>query len=167
MARFHSLIIIGSCVLASGCIPRGAATPETPSINQPRIEAELDTVFNEVSIWEMRPVAANSQTVMDGAYVVQPGDTLRGIGEQTGAGSEALARVNALMPPFVIHPGQNLIVPGGRYHRVSGGETGIAIARAYGIDWAQIIARNGLEEPFTLRVGQRLALPEQKIIAPG
>src|SRR3546814_485152 len=49
--------------------------------------------------------------------------------------------------------------PGGRYHLVSDGETGIAIARAYSIPWGDVVDLNGLEEPFILRRGQRLLLP--------
>lgn len=48
---------------------------------------------------------------------------------------------------------------GRRFHAVSAGDTGIAIARAYGIPWASIVAANSLTEPFILHVGQRLLLP--------
>ena len=159
MRRLQTILVLGSCVLVTACIPRGIAPQEAPPVSLPRLETDIDTLFNEVPIWEMRPVAANSRVINSSEYIVQHGDTLRGIGEQTGAGSEALARANAIEAPFVIRPGQRLIVPGGQYHRVSGGETGIAIARAYQVGWGEIIALNGLEEPFTLRVGQRLALP--------
>ncbi|WP_235927756.1 M23 family metallopeptidase, partial [Sandarakinorhabdus rubra] len=48
--------------------------------------------------------------------------------------------------------------PQGRFHVVKSGETGIAIAQAYGLPWREIIALNNLQEPFLLRVGQRLRL---------
>ncbi len=50
-------------------------------------------------------------------------------------------------------------VPGGRLHTVKPGETGIAIARAYGVDWGKVAAANGLKPPYTLEVGMRLLLP--------
>ncbi len=53
-----------------------------------------------------------------------------------------------------------LVVDGKRYHRVSAGETGIAIARAYGIPWSRLVEANQLVEPFTIKVGQRLLLPD-------
>src|SRR3546814_5741783 len=62
---------------------------------------------------------------------------------------------------LVIYPGQRLRVPGGRYHLVSDGETGTAIARAYSIPWGDVVDLNGLEEPFILRRGQRLLLPSE------
>jgi murein DD-endopeptidase MepM/ murein hydrolase activator NlpD len=52
-----------------------------------------------------------------------------------------------------------ITTPQGRFHVVKSGETGIAIARAYGVTWSQLIALNQLAEPFVLKVGQRLRLP--------
>lgn len=47
----------------------------------------------------------------------------------------------------------------GEFHVVRPGDTGIAIARAYGVPWDRVIETNGLSDPFILRVGQRLVLP--------
>ncbi len=43
---------------------------------------------------------------------------------------------------------------------VKAGDTGIAIARAYGIKWQSIVTANSLSEPFVLRIGQRLIIPQ-------
>jgi murein DD-endopeptidase MepM/ murein hydrolase activator NlpD len=93
------------------------------------------------------------------SYVVASGDTLRGIGNRTGAGSEAIAAANALEAPYTVRVGQRLVIPAGRYHEVLAGQSGIAIARAYGVSWASLIQENALVEPYVLRVGQRLRLP--------
>lgn len=53
----------------------------------------------------------------------------------------------------------------GRFHVVKSGETGIAIARAYGLPWRDLIALNGLKEPYVLAVGQRLRLPDAQAAA--
>lgn len=110
-------------------------------------------------LWEMRPVTAAAVDVRAATYIVKAGDTLRGIGEATGAGSDAIARANGVVAPFIVKPGQSLAIPGGRYHRIREGETGIAVGRAYGVPWTAIVEANGLNEPFVLRVGQRLVLP--------
>ena len=39
------------------------------------------------------------------------------------------------------------------------GESGIAIARAYGIEWSRIVAANDLQEPYILHAGQRILIP--------
>ncbi len=104
-------------------------------------------------------IVPNARDVPARDYVVQSGDTLRGIGNRTGAGSEAIAIANALAPPYTIRTGQRLTIPGGRYHEVAAGQTGIAIARAYRVDWSAVVADNRLEPPYLLRLGQRLRLP--------
>ncbi|QJQ31604.1 peptidoglycan DD-metalloendopeptidase family protein [Sphingomonas lacunae] len=110
--------------------------------------------------WTPAPVTPSAREVAASNYVVAPGDTLRGIGNRTGAGSEAIAAANALEPPYVVRVGQRLTIPAGRYHEVMPGQSGIAIARAYGVSWAALIEENGLVEPYVLRVGQRLRLPD-------
>jgi murein DD-endopeptidase MepM/ murein hydrolase activator NlpD len=109
--------------------------------------------------WSPSPVATDARQVAERDYVVRAGDTLRGIGNRTGAGSEAIARANTMAAPYAVRVGQSLHIPGGRYHEVLSGQTGIAIARAYGVDWNQVVADNALAPPFVLRVGQRLRLP--------
>lgn len=52
------------------------------------------------------------------------------------------------------------IIDGKRYHRVAAGETGIAIARAYGMPWSRLVEANGLVEPYLIKVGQTLLLPD-------
>jgi len=56
-------------------------------------------------------------------------------------------------------------VPGGRVHTVKPGETGIAIARAYGVPWSQVVALNKLKAPYVLEVGDRLMLPSAKQVS--
>lgn len=55
--------------------------------------------------------------------------------------------------------------PQGRAHTVRPGETGIAIARAYGVDWGRVVAANRLTPPFRLEVGDRLLLPSKQQVA--
>ena len=96
------------------------------------------------------PSYPNARDVDGGTYIVQPGDTLRGIANKTGAGSHLIADANGLVDPYIIRIGQELVIPGGRYHQVNAGETGIAIARAYAVPWKEVVALNNLEEPFIL-----------------
>ena len=53
-------------------------------------------------------------------------------------------------------------VPGGRQHVVKQGETGIAIAQAYGVAWREVVTANQLVPPYLLRVGDRLLIPMPK-----
>jgi murein DD-endopeptidase MepM/ murein hydrolase activator NlpD len=156
----------------AGCIPPGVEPVETtPGTQRPPVAAPgtppatvpkgdgVTALPTAPPAWETRSVVADARTVASSSYVVKSGDTLRGVANATGAGSEAIARANTLSPPFTIQVGQRLQIPGGRYHTVHVGETGIAIARAYGVDWSRIVTANALTEPYILRTGQRIVIP--------
>ena len=91
---------------------------------------------------------------------MRSGDSLSAIAERTGSSVRAIARANGLDAPYTIFPGDTLHIPAGRYHSVGRGETGIAIALAYGTDWDWIVAANALQPPYLLQVGDRLLLPD-------
>ena len=160
-------------LLLSGCIPSVGGgrqdypppPPTTTARTVPDRYDRRDTVGPVQALpaprpaWEARPVTPDARTIGDSSYVVTGGDTLRGIAERTGAGLDAIARVNGLAPPYLIQVGQRLTIPGGRYHLVKPGESGIAIARAYGVEWSRIVAANALSEPYILRAGQRILIP--------
>lgn len=129
----------------------------TPTATQPVRQAP--------PAWEARAVTPAADEVAAATYVVKPGDTLSHVVEKTNAGADAIARANKLAPPFALRPGQKLAIPPGRYHRVRRGEAGIAIARAYGVEWARITALNHLEPPYQLRAGDRLLIPSAGEVA--
>ncbi|MDZ3833411.1 MAG: LysM peptidoglycan-binding domain-containing M23 family metallopeptidase [Sphingopyxis sp.] len=158
--------------MLGGCIP--AATAPAPRTVAPRPDiahpAPVPDGFERRSIaevsggdaqptWALKPVVTNARAVTPSQYTVRPGDTLRSIGAMSGAGSESIAIENDLSAPYTLVPGQQLRIPGGLYHRVAAGETGIGIAQAYGAAWGEIVTLNALAEPYILRVGQRLRLP--------
>lgn len=115
--------------------------------------------------WTARKVVPDAVEVPGGSVTVAPGDSLSRIASRTGAGIGAIAVANNLKPPYVLTPGQVLQIPAGRYHRVKEGETGIAIARAYGVEWDKIVTANQLTPPYNLRVGQKLRLPTREAVA--
>ena len=157
-------LAVAASLCVAGCIPGGVTSqglePEITEAGTPATAPMAAPVAgSDAPVWESRSVAPNAADVIGTTYVVQPGDTLRGIGNRTGAGSEAIAAANGLSAPYVLQPGQQLTIPGGRYHTVAQGETGIAIAHAYRVAWSDIVALNALEEPYILRIGQKLKLP--------
>lgn len=160
MARRHpGLWLLPALALIAGCVPSGVRRGGEAPVITPEAPGEVAQLPAPPPAWESRGAAADAVEVPAGDYVVKRGDTLRRIAETTGAGSEAIARANALAAPFTIYPGQRLAIPGGRYHRVKAGETGIAIARAYAMPWDRVITANALTEPYILRTGQRLLIP--------
>lgn len=144
----------------SACIPPGVPPrTSTPAATTPRIEPDLDTINQERPVWEAHPAEGNVIDVPGGSYTVQPGDTLHSAGLKSGVGWETLARVNNLPAGEKLTPGMVLTVPAGRYHIVKAGESGIAIAKAHGVHWSEIVALNALAEPYIIHTDQRLLLP--------
>lgn len=176
--RLASIWPILCAIPLAGCIPAavppprpaGAAPPAQSTALPPlprdeRVAPPAGRASDRVSggddrpVWTLQPVTTHARAIAASLYAVRPGDTLRAIGDATGAGSDAIAMENDLAPPYSLTPGQVLRIPAGLYHRVGAGETGIAIAHAYGADWGEIVTINALTEPYILRVGQRLRLP--------
>jgi lipoprotein NlpD len=160
-----ALPLVAACIPSFAGPPSGSAPRSAPPLMANQDDWERPPAEDVRALpapppaWEARPVTPDAQTVSASTYIVTSGDTLRAIAEKTGAGSEAIARANAIEPPFVIRAGQRLTIPAGRYHRVRAGESGIAIARAYGVEWSRIVTANALSEPYVLRVGQRIVIP--------
>ncbi len=162
--------------LVAACIPGGGRYDEQadrlppPPLAYPDRAAQLapppPPQQSRVQAWEARPVTADARKVDAQDYIVEAGDTLRGIANKTGSGSEAIARANGLLPPFMIKTGQRLSIPAGRYHLVKPGETGIAIARAYGVEWSRVVSENALVDPYVLRAGQRIIIPHAGPLSP-
>jgi murein DD-endopeptidase MepM/ murein hydrolase activator NlpD len=167
-------LILITATSISACIPRGAGDYR---LGKPRDDADVSepepvnkgrvATGDPVSIlpagtpdWSPASVEHNARQVESARYLVRAGDTLYRIGNETGAGAEAIARANGLSAPFALRVGQSIEIPGGLYHRVALGETGIAIARAYRVGWTEVVSLNALEAPFVLRSGHYLRLPD-------
>ena len=148
---------------AKSAKPSEKAADTGASDNAPVTETKA--AGGQKPVWEVAVVAPDAVEVAKSTYIVQPGDTLSGVVRKTGAGADVIAHDNDLEAPFRLRPGQKLKIQGGRYHTVRKAQSGIAIARAYQVEWSKIVELNHLKEPFTLREGQRLLLPPAKEVA--
>ncbi len=146
-----------------------AADPPVEAFAAPAPDSRIGTVELPPSStpppFKAMAAVPNATESVARRYRVVPGDNLRRISDKTGAGSAAIARENGLTAPYTVKLGQTLKIPAGRWHKVANGETGIAIARAYGVEWSRIVAANQLEEPYILRAGERLLLPSSAEVA--
>ncbi len=93
-------------------------------------------------------------------YVVQKGDSLTAIAERFGVPVEPLGEANPqLSAAHALVPGQRLLVPARVFlHLVAGGETVYTLAQRYGSTIELVSMVNNLRYPFTLYVGQMLAV---------
>lgn len=96
-----------------------------------------------------------------GTVIVRRGDSLYGIARDRGVALRALIDANRLQPPYLIHPGQRLMLPRARYHTVAAEETIYGIAQRYDIDMGELVRINGIPPPYKISRGQRLRLPDR------
>lgn len=90
---------------------------------------------------------------------VRQNDTLYAISRRQGVSLRALIAANNLQPPYLIVPGQTLVLPRARLHTVAKGDTVFSISRRYDVNMSHLARINRLGPPFTIAVGQQLVIP--------
>ncbi len=136
--------------------PAAAGATTTPTPEPPTPPEPTATLAPQEP--EPTPAAGTS------TYTVQPGDTLYALAARFGTTVNELAALNNLSPDAMLMAGQVLTIPAGaanppNVHIVQAGENLYRIALRYGITWQELAQLNGITDPTTLRVGQRLILP--------
>ena len=96
---------------------------------------------------------------------VKAGDTLYTISRRYDVPTRVIIARNGLKTPYVLEPGQQLILDPARVHRVVKGESLSIIAQAYGIDYPLIAEVNDIDQPYTIYPGQELWIPDPFTIA--
>ena len=108
------------------------------------------------------PPVVNEQAAAStggGAYVVREGDTIYSIARELHVSVRSLIDANQLHAPFLVTPGQHLVLPGSGFYIVAKGDNLTVIARRTGVPFGTLARMNGLSAPYLLRVGQKLLLP--------
>ncbi len=98
---------------------------------------------------------------------VRKGDTVYAISRRTGVYVRSIIVRNHLRPPYLLKPGDRLIIPSAVVHVVRKGETSYSISRAYDVDLAELMRLNRIRRPYTLYPGQKLKLPSRATRSPG
>ena len=93
----------------SACIPR---SPSFPGDAAPRLETDMDTVFDERPVWEDRPVFADTASAARDVHIVKPGDTGIAISRAYAVPWSQIVEVNSLSEPFILSVGQRIRIPG-------------------------------------------------------
>jgi len=101
-------------------------------------------------------------------YTVRAGDTLSGIGSRTGVAWRTIASINGIHSPWIIYPGQRLVVKSttsesasastGTRYTVRRGDTLSGIGSRTGVAWRTISSINGIHSPWIIYPGQVLRL---------
>jgi LysM repeat protein len=103
-------------------------------------------------------------------YTVQSGDYLVLIGQKFGIPWQSIAEANSISSPFIIFPGQSLVIPppdcegpepGGTQYTVAAGDYLVLIGQHLGVPWQEIAEANCIDAPFLIFPGQVLAIPQE------
>ena len=159
-ARLLALMLLA---VVAGCSRAPPAAPRPPPMSAVPVAPPLKLPAKPA--WVARRVIPNAVELSAGSTTVASGEGLSQVAARSHIPSGALGVANGLASTARLVPGQLLKLPGGRVHTVRSGETGIAIARAYGVDWPRVVAANRLAPPYALEIGDRLLLPSRVQVA--
>ena len=101
----------------------------------------------------------------DQLYVAVSGDTVDSVAQLFNVPVQSLIDANHLAPPYELTPGQELAIPSaggaspGGIYTVAAGDTLFHIARLHATTVSALAAANGLQPPYTLKIGQQIRLP--------
>lgn len=142
-----------------------------------RVGQVLSLRQNSTSSTSSASAKEESQTTTNnGTYTVQSGDTLSGIAARFNTTTANLAATNHITNPNLIRVGQHLQVTATQTvntktnyrtaspstshssYVVQSGDSLSKIAAYHGLNWRNIAAKNNLQSPYTIFVGQRLSL---------
>jgi LysM repeat protein len=172
LATAGVIFLILAGVLTINLIPRGDAKqlatelpPQNslPQVSEPEDKQVLGLSTKEEAVVEPQPQPTEQFT----SYTVKNGDTLFNISQEYNISWSAIAEINGLAEPYVLHGGQTLKIPQattskvpGKVYTIKTGDTLASIAKAYNITVADIIAVNpNLQKSDLITVGQIIKLP--------
>jgi LysM repeat protein len=198
----------GEAVAPEGAAPEGAATPTLPPIvvattegagaatgegtpaagggQNPQVVPTVAppvTPAAQATAQTQPPAQVNAQGNV--VHTVKSGETLFSIGRLYGVNPYSIAAANNIPYPYIIYPGQQLIIPIGTtppgptppgptppgptpppqpgqcrfYHVVRPGENLYRISLAYGVPMSTIAAANGIVNYNLIFAGQTLCIP--------
>ncbi|MBI2707793.1 MAG: peptidoglycan DD-metalloendopeptidase family protein [Proteobacteria bacterium] len=91
--------------------------------------------------------------------LVGPEDTVYSIAYDNGLPTRALITANGLRAPYVLIPGQVLVIPSPGEHIVGAGESLQAVAEEYGVKVDVLAQENRIGSPYFVRPGDVLSIP--------
>lgn len=100
------------------------------------------------------------------AVIVAKGDTVYGLSKRYRVSARAIIQTNHLQAPYMLTPGQRLVLPRALDYAVRRGDSLSVIAESQNADMYAIARLNGLRPPYTIQIGQRLTLPDATRVRP-
>lgn len=166
---FAGMLAMGVITFA-GPAPTGTPIAQPPTA-QPTALSTAEPTAEPTPTAEPPPTeepTAEPQPTPGGTYIVQPGDTLEGIGRRFGVPWPSIAQANGIEEPYTIRIGQELVIPApddtgvdpdADFYIVQPGDTLIDIAFELEVSTALLADVNNIDNWDEIYVGQRLLIP--------
>ncbi|MBK1663567.1 peptidase M23 [Rhodospirillum rubrum] len=151
----------------SGPMTSSAQNMSRPSPRLPSIRAAALTVALGLAVASCGGGSSDFGPTPDSerqarSYTVAQGDTVYAVSRRFGIPVPAIIKENALSPPFILHIGQVLRLPGQKIHTVARGDTLYSIAKRYSIDMNRLARLNAIDDTNLIKVGQALSIPGEE-----
>ena len=124
-------------------------------------------VYGTVTVFDDGGAGINANTTTR-RYVVRRGDSPYEIALRFGVGLDALLAANGLSQRSTIHPGEELLIPGGgssvrstTAYTVRRGDTLSDIAERHSVSLRSLLQANGLSSRTVIRPGDQLTIPQR------
>ena len=91
--------------------------------------------------------------------LITKGDSLYAISRNEGVSVRSIIAINKLKAPFILYPGDQLIIPLVKNHIVRKGETLWHLSKCYGVDIITLRDINKLQKQDTIKRGMKLKIP--------
>jgi LysM repeat protein len=167
---------------------RGAAAEETPPTpTAPATNTPPPTITALPTATET--VAPTATPLPPAEYTVQTGDTCVSIAVEYNVSWQSIVALNGLDPNCNLRPDQVLLIPQPTgtptplptatlgavvstqvprtTYEVHAGDTLLGIANFYGVTVADLMEVNGITDPTSIREGQILIIPLERVVTPG
>ena len=97
---------------------------------------------------------------------IKEGDTLTTIAKSNNIALRDIIKINHLVKPSFIYPGQKLKLPAEKIHQVKKGDNILLISEIYNVKAGVIAYVNKIDYPYDIYPGQILKIPHVKYIVP-
>lgn len=163
--------------LRRGVVPGSGYAIKLPKGTKRQYQLAAAKIDPRLYAWN--PNSAQCQSD-EGRHCVRRGDTIGTIAQRYGVSAEKLMRENGISNPRTLQVGKALYIPGqhksrpsrqvasnsgGGTHVVRAGDTLGEIAEQYGTSAKALMSANGIRNPRTIRVGQKLRVPGTAVVA--
>ena len=91
--------------------------------------------------------------------IIAKGDSLYSISKREGVSVREIIVINKLKAPFILYPGDQLIIPITKQHVVKKGENLWNLSNCYGVDISALRQINFLDRKDNIQVGMKLKIP--------